>query len=262
MDRKLALVTGASAGIGAAFARLLAARGFDVALTARRADRLAALAFELAAEHGVQAPTVAADLADPTAPRTILEGVGRPVDVLVNNAGYGLTGSFATTAWADQAAFIQVMMTAPSELAHRVLPGMRATGYGRIVNVASLAGMLPGTSGHTLYGAVKAFMIRMSESLHLENRGSGVHVSALCPGLTWSEFHDVNGSREEMDRIPRVAWMTSEAVAEAGWAAAEANRCVCVPGAPNKAVATLAKIMPDGWARALVASQGGRFRQD
>lgn len=261
MDRKLALVTGASAGIGAAFARLLGARGYDVALTARRTDRLDALAAELVGAYGVQAPTFAADLADPDAPRAILAAVGRPVDVLVNNAGYGLTGAFANTAWSDQAAFIQVMMTAPSELAHRVLPGMRARSYGRVVNVASLAGMLPGTTGHTLYGAVKAYMIRMSESLHAENLGSGVHVSALCPGLTWSEFHDVNGSREQMDRIPRWVWMTSEQVAGAGWAAVEANRCVCVPGAANKAIATLAKLLPDDWLRPAVASQGGRFRK-
>jgi short-subunit dehydrogenase len=262
MDRKLALVTGASAGIGAAFARLLARRDFDVALTARRADRLSALAAELASAHGVEAPTVAADLADPEAPRAILEAVGRPVDVLINNAGYGLNGAFSETTWADQAAFIQVMMTAPSELAHAVVPGMRARGYGRIVNVASLAGMLPGTSGHTLYGAVKAYMIKMSESLHLENRGSGVNVSALCPGLTWSEFHDVNGSREQMNQTPRWVWMTSEAVADAGWAAVEANRCICLPGAPNKAMSVIAKLAPEGLLRAVVASQGGRFRSD
>lgn len=258
MTRRLALVTGASAGIGAAFARLLAARGYDVALTARRAERLTALSAELAAGHGVEAPTVAADLADPAAPAAILEALGRPVDVLINNAGYGLNGAFSQTAWTDQAAFIQVMMTAPSELAHRVLPGMRQRGWGRIVNVASLAGLLPGTGGHTLYGATKAYMIRFSEALHVENRHSGVHVSALCPGLTWSEFHDANGSRAQMNRTPRWIWMTAEAVVEAGWRAVEDNRPVCVPGLPNQAAALLARLLPHDVAMAVAERQSAR----
>lgn len=253
MARRLALVTGASAGIGEAFARLLATEGFDVALTARRAERLSALSAELSARHGVEAPAVAADLADPGAPAAILAALARPVDVLINNAGYGLTGAFSQTTWADQAAFIQVMMTAPSELAHRVLPGMRARGWGRIVNVASLAGMLPGTGGHTLYGATKAYMIRFSEALHIENRGTGVLASALCPGLTWSEFHDANGSREQMNRTPRWIWMTAEAVARAGWQAVQDDRPVCLPGLPNQAAALLARLLPHDLAMSLTA---------
>jgi len=264
-DRKLALVTGASAGIGAAFARLLAARGYDLALTARRLDRLDALAADLRARHGVEALTVAADLSQPGAPGRILDRLaaqGRSVDGLINNAGYGLPGVYADTSWADQAAFVQVMVTAPCELAHRVLGGMRERRFGRIVNVASLAGLMPPAAGHTLYAASKAFLIRFSQSLHLENAGQGVHVSALCPGFTYTEFHDVNGTRERASTsTPKWLWMEAEDVVAAGWRAVEANRPVCVPGAPSKAVAAFAKTIPEDWALALMASQGGRVRK-
>lgn len=265
MDRKLALVTGASAGIGAAFARLLAAQGYDLALTARRADRLEALAADLRAAHGGAVLVLAADLADSAAPRRLTDAIaaeGRAVDVLVNNAGYGLPGTYAETRWSDQAAFVQVMATAPCELAHGVLGGMRERGFGRIVNVASLAGLIPAAAGHTLYAATKAFLIKFSQSLHLEMSGQGVHVSALCPGFTYSEFHDVNGTRELVtSATPRFLWMGAEDVVAAGWRAVEANRPVCVPGAPSKAIAALGKAIPDAWAMALMRSQGAQFRK-
>ncbi|MBI1197281.1 MAG: SDR family NAD(P)-dependent oxidoreductase [Phenylobacterium sp.] len=265
MERRLALVTGASAGIGAAFARTFARHGYDLALTARRADRLEALAEEIRAAHGVEALTLAADLADPKAPGRIADHIaaqGRHVDALVNNAGYGLAGTYGATPWAEHAAFIQVMVTAPSELAHRVLGGMTERRFGRIVNVASLAGLAPPAAGHTLYAASKAFLVKFSQSLHLEAAGAGVHVTALCPGFTYSEFHDVNGTRDLVRAAtPSWLWQGAEAVAEAGYRAVEANRAVCVPGAPNKAIAALAKAIPDDWALALAASQGGRFRK-
>lgn len=265
MDRRLALVTGASAGIGAAFARILASHGYDVALTARRASRLQQVAEEISLRYGVEALTFAADLADPGAPAGVLSHLaahGRHVDALVNNAGYGLPGAFANTRWEDQQAFIQVMMTAPCELAHRVVGGMVERRFGRIVNVASLAGLIPGSAGHTLYGASKSFLVKFSQSLHLETDGQGVHVSALCPGFTYSEFHDVNGTRAEISAAtPSWLWLGADEVAAAGYEAVEANRAICVPGAPNKAVAALAKLIPDEWALALMASQGPRFRK-
>lgn len=264
-DRRLALVTGASAGIGAAFARHLAARGYDLALTARRLDRLDALADELRSRHGVLALTVAADLAEPGGPARILDHLAaedRHVDCLINNAGYGLPGVYAETPWAEQAAFVQVMVTAPCELAHRVLGGMRERRFGRIVNVASLAGLMPPAAGHTLYAASKASLVRFSQSLHLETRGQGIHVSALCPGFTYTEFHDVNGTRERAaSSTPKWLWMLAGDVVEAGWRAVEANRPVCVPGAVNKAIAAVARAIPEDWALALMASQGGRVRK-
>jgi short-subunit dehydrogenase len=265
MDRRLALVTGASAGIGAAFARILASHGYDVALTARRADRLEKLAEDIRLRSGVETLVVAADLAEPEGPGQVLDHLtahGRTVDVLINNAGYGLPGAYAETSWSDQQAFIQVMLTAPCELTHRVLPGMVARRFGRIVNVASLAGLIPGAAGHTLYAATKSFLVKFSQSLHLETEGQGVHVTALCPGFTYSEFHDVNGTRAQVSAsTPPWLWLGADEVAAAGYEAVEANRVICVPGAPNKAIAAVAKLLPDDWALALMASQGPRFRK-
>jgi short-subunit dehydrogenase len=265
MARRLALITGASAGIGAAFARILASHGYDVALTARRADRLEALAAEIRLRFGVEAYAIPADLADPAGVDAVLAGVeaqGRVVDMLVNNAGYGLPGTYATTAWADQGKFLQVMLTSVCELTHKVLPGMIERRFGRIVNVASLAGLVPGAAGHTLYAATKGFLVKFSQSLHLENLSTGVHVSALCPGFTYSEFHDVNGTRAQVSQsLPAWLWMGADEVAATGYEAVEANRPVCVPGAPNKTIAAIAKLLPDDWALALMANQGGRFRK-
>lgn len=265
MARRLALITGASAGIGAAFARIYAQHGYDVALTARRLDRLDKLAGEISLGSGVETITIAADLAKPGAVDEILAGVaahGREVDAVVNNAGYGLPGTYATTTWEEQNAFLQVLLMSVAEMNHKVLPGMAERRFGRIVNVASLAGLVPGSLGHTLYGATKSFLVKFSQSLHLENLQTGVHVTALCPGFTYSEFHDVNDTREQISgSTPAWMWMGADEVAAAGFEAAEANRPICVTGAPNKAIAAVAKIIPDDWALALMAGQSARFRK-
>ena len=264
MDRRLALVTGASAGIGAAFAKIYASHGYAGAHTARRADRLEKVAEEIRLKHGVETLVVAADLADPEAPGHILDHLtahGRAADALINNAGYGVPGAFSDSPWETHEAFLRVMLTAPTELAYRLLPGMVERRFGRIVNVASLAGLIPGSPGATLYGAVKSYLVKASQSLHLESLDKGVHVTALCPGFTYSEFHDVNDTRDQMSRAaPPWLWLGADEVAAAGYEAAEANRPICVPGAPNKAIAAAAKLLPDEWALALMASQGPRIR--
>ena len=265
MSRRLALVTGASSGIGSAIARLYASHGYDLALTARRGDRLHRLADDLRLRSSAESLVIPADLAQPGAVDEILkviEANGRVVDALVNNAGYGLPGSYAATRWEDQAAFLQVLLTAPCELTHKALPGMIERKFGRIINVASLAGLMPGAPGHTLYGPTKAFLVRFSQALHLETQGTGVHVSALCPGFTYSEFHDAAGTRAKVsEQTPTWLWLGADEVAAAGYEAAEANRPICVTGAPNKAVAALAKLIPDEWGMALLASQSGRYRK-
>lgn len=261
MSARLALITGASAGIGAAFAHIYAGHGYDLVVTARREDRLRSLADEVRLAHGVEVIIVPADLADPTAPAALVADIaaqGRTIDALVNNAGYGLVGAYADSRWEDQAAFIQVMVTAVCDLTHRVLPSMVAQHFGRIVNVASLAGLAPGAPGVGLYAAAKAFVVKFSQGLHLELRTSGVHVSALCPGFTWTEFHDVNNTREALKQTPAWLWMGADEVAASGYEAAEANRPICVPGAPNKALAAFSHILPDDWAMALM-SQRRRF---
>ena len=167
---KTALVTGASAGIGKAFAALLAERGYDLALTARRADRLAAVAAELS-RHGTQVHVLPADLADPAAPAALCEALGRrglAIDVLVNNAGYGVPGRYVRSSWQQQADFLQVLVVAVAELTHRLLPPMIERRWGRVVQIASLAALVPAAPGHTLYAASKAFLVKFTEALARE----------------------------------------------------------------------------------------------
>ena len=255
-----ALITGASAGIGAAFARAYARRGRTLVLTARRGDRLRELAASLAP---LRCEVIEADLADRDAPMHIEQEIGRRglfVDTLVNNAGYGVTGSFLSRDWPTHAEFLQVMVTSVCELTHRFLPGMRARNQGRVVNVASLAGLVPSSAGHTLYGASKSFLIRFSESLALELAGTGVHVCALCPGFTWTEFHDANGMRPRMGRMPNWLWQSADAVVEEGIDAVEQGRSRHVAGAVNRALATAFKILPQSLGNAVIRRQSGNYR--
>jgi short-subunit dehydrogenase len=260
-DKAYALVTGASSGIGADIAREYAARGTPLILTARRTDRLEALAADL--RRLVPCVVIAADLADPGAPAQLharVQELGLHVGTLVNNAGYGVPGRYLSSDWRTHGDFLQVMIVAVAELSHRFLPAMEAAGHGRILNVASLAGLVPASAGHTLYGATKAWLIRFSESLALETAPRGVHVTALCPGFTYSEFHDVNGMRGNVSRLPKWLWLDSATVARLGVDAVEAGRTRVVTGGMNKLVAGLCKYLPDALARALVSGQSKNFR--
>jgi short-subunit dehydrogenase len=255
--RPSSLITGASAGIGAAFARALAGKGHDLILTARRADRLEALAADTAVT------IVPADLAQPGAVAALVDAIaerGLRVDWLINNAGYGVSGALEANPWPVHADFLRVMVEAPAELAHRLLPGMRARGYGRIVNVASLAGLVPAAAGNTMYPSSKAFLIKFSEALAIENAECGVHVTALCPGFTWSEFHDVTGTRDKMNRLPRWMWQTAKAVVAEGIAAVEAGRAIHVSGGVNRTIRRVVGLLPDAIALRLSARQGRRYR--
>ena len=257
-----ALVTGASAGIGTAIARELARRGHPLVLTARREDRLRQLAEELSPQ--VPCHIVAADLADPDAPAHLVEqlaerGIG--VDLLVNNAGYGLPGTFLAPRWDEHAQFLQVMVKSVCELSYRLLPSMKQRGTGGILNVASLAGHVPGSAGHTLYAASKAFMIKFSQSLALENAGSGVRGGARCPGFTYSEFHDVTGTRGLVSKMPGWMWMDADAVARDGLDALDRGEVVYIPGRVNRLIKRLAQLMPDRAALRMVQKRSGEFRK-
>lgn len=262
-SRRRALVTGASAGIGAAFARELAARGCDLVLTARREDRLRSLAGELHTAHGIDAQVIVANLANPLVPARIaaeLRQRGLAIDVLINNAGYGVPGSFVANDWQTHADFIQVLMTAPTHLCHLLLPAMRERGFGRIINVASLAGHVPGTPGHTLYAAAKAYLIKFSQSLGLENRAHGVNVCALCPGFVYSEFHDVTGTRNLVAQMSDWLWMDAGSVVRQGLDAVERGEIVYVAGRVNRAIKTLFKLLPDRLALRMIARRARQFR--
>lgn len=259
----LSLITGASSGIGAEFARQLAARGHDLVITARRTGRLEKLAMELQQQHGVRVTVLAHDLADPDAVQWLcaaLDQHGLHVDWLINNAGYGVPGTFVANDWATHDAFLRVMLTAPTELAWRLLPGMRERGYGRIIHVASLAGHMPGTAGHTLYAAVKAYAIKLAQSLALENRDCGIHSCALCPGFTWSEFHDVIHTRDKVNQLPGFMWLSAAEVVRQGIAAVERGDAVYVPGRVNRCIKAVVQLLPDWLTFRLSARQSRRYR--
>lgn len=265
MIRRRVLITGASAGIGRALAAVYAAEGWDLILTARRKGPLDALATELAAEHGCDARVILADLAGEGAADQLVADIqaqGLTVDGLINNAGFSRTDGFLNTSSADQQAMIRVMLTVPVQLSRALVPGMVERGFGRVLNVASLAGRMPATGGDTLYGPIKSFMIKASLGLWLEMRGTGVHVTALCPGYTLTEFHDVNGTRDEVSSAyPAWMWQTADHVARVGWRACEANRPQVTPGVMNNLMAGLAKHLPDRMALAMVGGHARRLKR-
>lgn len=206
---------------------------------------------------------IAADLGQPDAPQTLFETVlsrGLTVDGLINNAGFSRTTGFLQTELEAHEAMIRVMLTTPVALSRLFLPGMVERGYGRVINVASLAGQMPATGGDTLYGPIKSFLIKASQGLWLETRGTGVHVTALCPGYTLTEFHDVNGSREQVSSAyPSWMWQTAEHVARVAYDSCEADRPRVTPGAMNNVLAALGKLLPDGVALRMVAGHARRL---
>jgi short-subunit dehydrogenase len=260
--RHTALITGASAGIGRAFAQELAIRGHDLVITARRQERLLSLQHDLG-ELGVRVESIAADLTDPVAPQRLFDAIAERnirVDVLVNNAGYGLGEVFAKTTWPQNADFLQVMVTSVAQLTHLFVPGMIERRYGRVIHVASTAGLIHGAPSSTLYAASKAFLVRFAESLSLELEDTGVTVTAVCPGLTRSEFHDVAGTRARVQTAPSVAWMDATEVARQGVDAALAGKIVYVNGAFNRAVVAAMRALPHGLARKLMLRGAKRYR--
>ncbi len=262
--KRTALITGGSSGIGEAFADVFAAEGFDLVLTARRADRLAAVAARIEKQFGIRVHTITADLADRSAPERICAEVaaqGIAIDALVNNAGYGISGTFGASEWPRHEAMLQVMVVALAELTHRLVPGMVARGYGRVVNVASLAALVPAPPGHTLYAATKAFVVKFSESLAHEVRPAGVHVTALCPGFTLSEFHDVTGTRDTVRQLPGWVWMDASTVAREGFNAVMAGTSVHVTGRVNQTVAVLSRILPQRIMAGMARRAAPRFRK-
>ncbi len=241
------LVTGASSGIGAAIARLLAGKGHGVTLVARREDRLRALAEELA-QSGVRAEVVAVDLADEQARHHLGAEVAArdlTVDVLVNNAGFSTMGPVHKSDPAREVAMIRTDVEAVAHLCSMFVPGMVERGRGAVLNVASTAAFqpLPGQAG---YGACKAFVLSYSQALAQELKGKGVSVTALCPGPVETGFAEAAGlsDGEAADALPKVMWVSSSSVAAQAVVAMERGRAVVIPGTPNRIVAGLAHLTP------------------
>jgi len=257
--RPVALVTGASAGIGAAFAREFARNGFDLVLVARREDRLRALAREIEPAHGVRVHVLPADLADPGAPQQVIAAVREmslPLAALVNNAGYGVPGELGDSDWARHRDCLQVMVDAPVHLAYLAAPEMAERGQGFIINVASLSAFLPPHAGGTLYYSVKAFLLKFSLAHAAELRRSGVHVTALCPGFTRTEFQTAAGGTVEAVTMPDFLWMDAAEVARQGYRAAMRGDLVCVPGWINRMIVLLFKYLPEGVGRWIIRMAG------
>jgi short-subunit dehydrogenase len=230
------LVTGASSGIGADIARQLAQRGRGVTLVARREDRLEALADELSTKHRVRAEVVAADLADPASRGAMVDTLaerGLVVDVLVNNAGLSTSGKVHETDPAAGLNMIRINVEALTDLCHVYVPGMVERGAGAVLNIASTAAFQP-IPGQAAYAATKAFVLRLTEGMYEELRGTGVTATALCPGPVRTEFMDVmTGGRGESIKSPDFVWMSSEDTAKAGVEGMLKGRRVVVPGVLN-----------------------------
>ena len=261
---KLAAVTGASAGIGAAFARALAARGSDLMLIARRTDRLQALAAELAERHGTKSEIVTADLNDAAGLERVAERLrtAPQLDLLVNNAGYGVAGLLATSDFAGQEGMHRLHVMATLRLTHAALAGMVARRAGAVINVASVAGFLV-SPGAVSYGASKCWINAFTEGIWMELRASGspVRVQALRPGFTYSEFHDVAG----MDRsklAPQAWWCSAGQVVEESLAGLDRDRVFVIPGWRYRRLVGIVGLMPRGLRRTLlmaVARRNGRM---
>jgi uncharacterized protein len=263
-QRRLAVITGASSGIGLAFAKAYAARGCDVCLVARRLDRLEALATEIEATDRVTAYCVTADLSLPDAYQNVVEALkahNRHADILVNNAGYSLAHEFLATSEQQQRDFVQVLVTSVVSLTHALLPSMVARGYGRVINVASMVAFSSGAAGHTLYPAAKSFVVKMSQSLAAEVGHRGVNVTAICPGQTASEFAAANGTKELIEKAGLYQQSPEDVVATA-ITANEKGKEVVVSGWPNKLAVALMRLLPDSWTAALIRPQARKYIVD
>ena len=251
-----ALVTGASAGIGLGLAKLFAANGFDLVLLARREAELEALAESCRREHGVRAEAVPMDLLAPDAPAQLvkrLEANDLAIDVLVNNAGLMEVGRFIQLDVDRHERLLQLNVLVLASLTHRLLQSMVARGHGRILNVASTSSFQPVPS-LALYAASKAFVLSLSESLSEELKGTGVTVTALCPGFTRTDMLDrVRGEHQVAQIMPEFMLSDVDSVARAGYDACMAGQAVVVPGLPNRLAASLVQLYP----RWLVRMVGG-----
>jgi len=243
-----ALVTGASSGIGVAIARELAAKGHALILVARREERLRSLATELADQHGVSTEVIACDLSDPAERDRLVEQVnrgGRVVEVLVNNAGFGSRGRFASNDPDRMVGMVRLNVEAVVELTSRFLGGMVERGRGSIINISSTSAFQP-LPGAAVYAASKSFVLSFSEAIRTELRGTGVGVTAVCPGPVKTEFTDAAGMSGIEDSTPDAIWMTPEEIGVAAVDGAAADKRVVVPGALNRAGSLLGQHTPRG----------------
>lgn len=239
--RKTALITGASAGIGESFTRLLAAKGFDLVLVARDEARMQAQAAILTEKYQIMVEVLRADLGTREgcgAVEARLNQEGQPISVLINNAGFGIKEGFLASNRELEDQMLQVLVTAPMRLCHTVLPGMKQRNDGVIINVSSVAGWIAGGT----YSAAKSYVTVLSESLNTEMKGTGVKVCALCPGFTHTEFHQRGGMK--MKSVPEFMWLEADAVVAASWKNALSGKALSVPGWQYKILSAITRFGP------------------
>ena len=239
-----ALVTGASSGIGAAMARLLASWKCDLMLSARRADRLSALAGELSSAHGVDCRVLAEDLADRDGPARLhgaVRATGRPIDILINNAGFAAYRAFADTTWQRHADLLQLNVVSLIELTYRFLPDLTARPRAHILNVSSIGAWIA-VPNLASYGASKACVLSFSETLAAELERTSVRVTCLCPGGTTTEFPEVAG--QKLGAAARAGMMSAERCASIGLRGMLRGRRLVVPGGSNKLIRVASWLLP------------------
>ena len=237
----IALVTGATAGIGAQYARLLAKEGFDLILVARDKKRLGSTAKSLSKEFGVKIEVLPADLTKPVQLEKVrkrLSDKKKPIEVLINNAGFGINKSFLISNLSDEQGLLDVLVTAPMRLTHAVLPIMKARNSGIIVNVSSVASWIAGGS----YSAAKSYLTVLTESLHTELRSTKVKISALCPGFTRTEFHQRGGMK--MNGLPNFMWLSTEKVVSKSWRDVNAGKVISIPGWQYSILSSISRFGP------------------
>ena len=251
--RRLAIVTGASAGIGAAFAERLARDAYDLVLVARRRDRLDELAERLGRTHGRSVAVLSADLGSAEGVRAVEARIASEpaLELLVNNAGFGTTGYFDELDRDAEEEEVRLNVLALLRLTHAAVAAFKNRGHGTVVNVSSLAGFQPAPFNAT-YAATKAFVNSFTQAVSEELRGSGVRLQLLCPGFTRTEFQDVAGFAKE--NIPDFAWMSADAVADASLEARRKGELLVIPGGGNKLMGALFRAIPAAVARRVGAA--------
>lgn len=251
--RPIALITGATTGIGAAFAELLANESHDLVIVARDLSRLQSRAEEWRTRFGVEVEVIQADLTRDEDIRRLelrLQNTSRPIEVLINNAGFGINKSFTTSDIAEEIALLDVLVTAPMRLMHAVLPAMKERNSGTIINVSSVAAWITGGT----YSAAKSYLTVLSESLRTELKNTDVKVLALCPGFTRTEFHQ--RGKMKMGAVPDSLWLSADHVAREAWSDSQSGKAISVPGSRWKVIAGIARLAP----RPLVRRAGMNLR--
>jgi short-subunit dehydrogenase len=249
MTEPRALITGASAGLGAEFARQLASKGKDLILVARRTEPMEALAGKLADEYNVVVDVIQADLSDESATSKLFADVrerGLQVDYLINNAGSVGPDLLADRDWPAQQKYIELMMTSVAGMCHHFIPPMQERGFGRVLNVASVAGFLS-IAGDASYGPTKAYVIALSKGLAMTVKGQDINVLALCPGFTHTDFHLADELARMKKSTPSFIWYDAEVVIREGLAALEKGKSQLISGRLYRFLIPILKTPLSGW---------------